>query len=280
VPRQCKANGLRPGEITFTTDAIRKIVQDYTREAGVRHVERQIGTICRKIAVQIAAHEIEHMVVTPARVLDYLKQAQFVSEVSEHLDIPGIVTSLAVTAVGGDILFIEATRMPGRGRLTLTGQLGDVMRESAQIAYSYVRSKALEFGISPDVFATTDVHVHVPAGAVPKDGPSAGVAMVTAVVSLLTARPVRHGVGMTGEITLRGRVLPVGGVKMKALAAHRAGLVTVILPKRNERDLDELPDEVRETMIFVLAETIDEVLAMALRPADEPTGGDGAPDMA
>jgi ATP-dependent Lon protease len=154
------------------------------------------------------------------------------------------------------------------------------MRESAQIAYSYVRSKALEFGISPDVFATTDVHVHVPAGAVPKDGPSAGVAMVTAVVSLLTARPVRHGVGMTGEITLRGRVLPVGGVKMKALAAHRAGLVTVILPKRNERDLDELPDEVRETMIFVLAETIDEVLAMALRPADEPTGGDGAPDMA
>jgi ATP-dependent Lon protease len=269
VPRQMRANGLRPSEITFTNDAIRKIVQDYTREAGVRNIERQIGTICRKLAVQIASHEVEPVIVTPAHVLAHLKQAPFVSEVSERHDIPGIATGLAVTAVGGDILFVEATRMPGKGRLTLTGHLGHVMRESARIAYSYVRSKALEFGIDPETFATTDIHVHVPAGAMPKDGPSAGVAMVTAIVSLLTARPVRHIVGMTGEITLRGRVLPVGGIKMKVLSAHRAGLSTVILPKRNERDLDELPDDVRAAMTFVLTEMIDEGLATALRPAEE-----------
>ena len=269
VPRQVRANGLQPEEITFTDAAVRKVVQDYTREAGVRNLERQVGAICRKAAVQIAAHTLEESLeVTPEVVAAYLKKELFTAEVSEHLDIPGIATGLAVTAVGGDILFIEATRMTGKGDLTLTGHLGDVMRESARIAHSYVRAKATELQIDPELFARTDVHVHVPAGAIPKDGPSAGVAMVAAMTSLLTRRPVRHGVGMTGEITLRGRVLPVGGVKMKVLAAHRAGLTTVILPKRNERDLEELPDEVRQKLTFVLAETIDDVLYNALQPEE------------
>jgi ATP-dependent Lon protease len=208
--------------------------------------------------------------VTPGGVLEYLQHEPFVTEMYERLNIPGIATGLAVTAAGGDILYIEVTRMQGKGNLTLTGHLGDVMRESAQIAYSYVRAKAPELSIDPDVFANTDVHVHVPAGAIPKDGPSAGVAMVSAMTSLLTGRAVRHDVGMTGEITLRGRVLPVGGVKMKVLAAHRAGLTTVVLPRRNEHDLDELPDEVRQALTFVPVEMIDEVLTAALQPVEEP----------
>jgi ATP-dependent Lon protease len=270
VPRQCKANGLHPDEITFTEEALHKIVSDYTREAGVRNLERQIGAVCRKTAVKIAAQEIDRTQVTPELVRDYLKKEQFVSEVvSERLDIPGIATGLAVTSVGGDILFIEASHVKGKGSLTLTGHLGEVMRESAQIAYSYVRSKANELGVDPDLFEQMDMHVHVPAGAIPKDGPSAGVAMVAAIASLLSGRPVRHDVGMTGEITLRGRVLPVGGVKMKVLAAHRAGLTMIILPKRNEQDLDELPDDVRETMTFITVEMTDEVLRSALRSAEE-----------
>ena len=223
VPRQRQANGLRREEISFTDEALYKVVRDYTREAGVRHLERQISAVCRKIAVQIASHEDGGLEITPERVRDYLKQELFVSEISESHAIPGIVTGLAVTAAGGDILFIEATRMKGKGGLTLTGHLGDVMRESAQLAHSYVRSKAVELGIDPDLFERTDVHLHVPAGAIPKDGPSAGVAMVVAIASVLSERPARHNIGMTGEITLRGRVLPVGGVKMKILAAHRAG---------------------------------------------------------
>src|SRR5262252_8670322 len=230
VPRQRQANGLRPEEITFTDEALLKIVRDYTREAGVRNLERRIGAICRKVAVQITSaaqspsQEVEQVEVTPGGVLEYLKHEPFVSELHERLNLPGIATGLAVTATGGDILYIEVTRMQGKGNLTLTGHLGDVMRESAQIAYSYVRAKAPDLGIDPDLFTNTDIHVHVPAGAIPKDGPSAGVAMVSAMTSLLTGRPVRHDVGMTGEITLRGRVLPIGGVKMKVLAAHRAGL--------------------------------------------------------
>jgi ATP-dependent Lon protease len=199
-------------------------------------------------------------------VREYLKKEQFECELSENIEIPGIATGLAVTAVGGEILFIEATGMKGKGTLTLTGQLGDVMRESAQIANSYVRSKAGHLGVHSELFETTDVHIHVPAGAIPKDGPSAGLAMVTAVASLFSDQPVRGDVGMTGEVTLRGRVLPVGGIKMKILAAHRAGLNTVILPKRNEKDLDELPIEVSESMQFVLVERIDEALDVALRP--------------
>ena len=261
VPRQIRANGLREGEVTFGEEALRKTVQDYTREAGVRNLERQIGAICRKSAVKIAAGEVQAIAVTPEIVREYLKRERFESEASEAIEIPGIATGLAVTAVGGDILFIEATGMRGKGGLTLTGQLGDVMRESAQIAHSYVRSKAA-------AFEQTDVHIHVPAGAVPKDGPSAGITMVTAMASLFSGRPVRSDVGMTGEVTLRGRVLPIGGVKMKVLAAHRAGLTTIILPKRNERDLEDLPDDVRQAMTFVPVDRIDEALAVALLPVE------------
>ena len=231
VKRQLAANGLRDGEVVFTEEALRKIVQDYTREAGVRNLERQIGAICRKSVTKIASGAVGAVEITPEIVREYLKKEKFDSETSETIEIPGIATGLAVTPVGGDILFIEATRMKGKGDFTLTGQLGDVMRESAKIAHSYVRSKATELGVDTEVFAQMDVHVHVPAGAIPKDGPSAGVAMTMAMASLFTGRAVRGDVGMTGEVTLRGRVLPIGGVKMKVLAAHRAGLTTVILPR-------------------------------------------------
>jgi ATP-dependent Lon protease len=270
VKRQIAANGLREGEVVFAEEALAKIVQDYTREAGVRNLERQIGTICRKSAARIAAggtaggDEAGPVTVTPELVREYLKKEKFESEISESTLIPGIATGLAVTPVGGDILFVEATRMKGKGEFTLTGQLGDVMRESARIALSWVRSKAAEMGIDGDSFGQADVHVHVPAGAIPKDGPSAGVAMTMAIASLFTGRPVKGSVGMTGEVTLRGRVMPIGGVKMKVLAAHRAGLTTVILPRRNERDLEDLPAEVRDSMQFVLVDTIDQALEAGL----------------
>jgi len=269
VKRQLAANGLRDGEVVFSEEALRKIVQDYTREAGVRTLERQIGAICRKCVTKVASGESATVEITPEVVRELLKKEKFDSETSEAIEIPGIATGLAVTPVGGDILFIEATRMKGKGDFTLTGQLGDVMRESARIAHSYVRSKAAELGVDADSFAQLDIHVHVPAGAIPKDGPSAGVAMVMAIASLFTGRPVRGDVGMTGEVTLRGRVLPIGGVKMKVLAAHRAGLTTVILPKRNERDLDDLPNDVRTRMQFVLVDRIDEALAVGLAPRRE-----------
>ena len=276
VPRQLKVNGLREEEISFTEDALCKIVQDYTREAGVRNLERQIGTICRKRAVKIASREVAHVEITCERVREYLKKERFESESAESIQIPGIATGLSVTAVGGDILFIEAIRMKGKGELILTGQLGDVMRESAQIAYSYVRSKASKLDLQSRLFEKTDVHLHVPAGAIPKDGPSAGVAILMAIASLLSGRPVRSDLGMTGEVTLRGRILPVGGIKMKVLAAHRAGLTAVILPKRNERDLDEVPEDVRNAMAFVPIERIDEALNVALLPAEPETQIPGA----
>jgi ATP-dependent Lon protease len=263
VPRQLNAHGLRDEEITFTDDALSKIIQDYTREAGVRNLERRIGAVCRKSVVKIVGQQWTHVVVTPELVRSHLKKEIFETERSENIEIPGIATGLAVTSVGGDILFIEAARMKGKGSLTLTGHLGDVMRESAQIAHSYIRSKAEPLSVDPAVFETTDVHLHVPAGAIPKDGPSAGVAMVMAMASLFSGRTVRGDVAMTGEVTLRGRVLPVGGIKMKLLAAHRAGLTTVILPKRNEKDLDEIPDEVRDTLRIVLVERIDEAMNVA-----------------
>jgi len=269
VPRQLTAHGLRDEEITFTEEALHKIVQDYTREAGVRNLERQIGAVFRKCVVKIAEQEWTHVLITPDLVREALKKEKFEAELSEHIEIPGIATGLAVTAFGGDILFIEATRMSGKGNLTLTGHLGDVMRESAQIAHSYVRSKSDTLDVAVEDFEKTDVHLHVPAGAVPKDGPSAGVAMVMAMASLFSGRPVRGDVGMTGEVTLRGRVLPVGGIKQKVLAAHRAGLTTVILPKRNEKDLDDLPDEVRNTMLIILVDRIDEALKVAFDGADQ-----------
>ena len=270
VPRQIRANGLWTDEVTFTETALKKIIEDYTREAGVRNLERQIGAICRKSAVRIVGHELARSEITPELVRTYLKKEQFESDLSEQIEIPGIATGLAVTATGGDILFIEATRMRGKGGLTLTGQLGEVMRESAQIAHSYVRAKAAELHVDPDGFEKTDVHLHVPAGAIPKDGPSAGVAMVMAMASLFSGKPVRGDTGMTGEVTLRGRVLPVGGIKMKVLAAHRAGLATVILPRRNEKDLDDIPDEVREAIEIVFVDRIDEALDRAFRSETEP----------
>ena len=269
VPQQIGANGLSADELVITESGLRKIIRDYTREAGVRELSRQIGAVCRKAAVKVAGALASRVEVHEDAVVNFLRHEKYYSEAAETTSIPGIATGLAVTATGGDILFIEATRMRGKGGLTLTGQLGDVMRESAQIAYSYVRSNAGRWGIDPSIFEAIDVHVHVPAGAIPKDGPSAGVAMVCAMVSLLTGRPLRETMGMTGEVTLRGRVLPVGGVKMKVLAAHRAGLRTVLLPKRNAHDLEELPEDVLAELHFVPVEHLDEVLGHALTAEPE-----------
>jgi len=265
VPRQIRENGLRASEISLTDEALRTIIRDYTREAGVRNLERQVGGICRKVATKVAEGKTESVVVDAEQVSEYLGKPIFFFEAAERCDMPGVATGLSVTAVGGDILFIEATKMPGQKGLTITGQLGEVMKESAQAALSYVRSQAKNLGFDENFFNTNDIHVHVPAGAVPKDGPSAGVTIATALASLLTGRPVRADVGMTGEITLRGQVLPVGGIKEKILAAHRAGLRTVVLPRRNEKDLDDLPQETRDDMTFVLVERVDEVLSTALR---------------
>ncbi|MBT8367223.1 MAG: endopeptidase La [Deltaproteobacteria bacterium] len=275
IPRQLASHALQDSDVTFMDEAVRKIIADYTREAGVRQLERLIGAICRKSIVKLTSGTWQHVMMTPELVADNLKKEKFERENSETIDVPGISTGLAVTSVGGDILFVEATRMNGNGKLTVTGQLGDVMKESASIAHSYVRSKTKHLEIRSESFKKTDVHLHVPAGAVPKDGPSAGVAMVMALASLYSNRLVRSKVGMTGEVTLRGRVLPVGGIKMKVLAAHRAGLNTVILPKRNEKDLEDVPSEVRNSMDFILVDRIDEAFEAALIPAQF---GNGAAD--
>jgi len=273
VPRQMKENGLKEGEISFPDEAIRKIIQSYTREAGLRNLEREIGTVCRKVATQIAEGKVESQTIAPEAVHHYLGNPRFFADVAERTIQPGVATGLAWTQTGGDILFIEATKMKGRGSLILTGKLGDVMKESAQAALSYVRSRATELGIDENLFAENDIHIHIPEGAIPKDGPSAGVTMTTALVSLLTNRPVRGDVGMTGEITLRGKVLPIGGLKEKTLAAHRAGLKTVICPARNAQDLDELPQALRESLHFVFAECMDDVLNAALDSQKEPLIG-------
>lgn len=266
-PRQLRRNGLRDNEVAVEPDVLETIVRDYTREAGVRQLEREIGAVLRKVATGIAedgagsAAAIDVDIVQKA-----LGRAKFFAEAAERTAIPGVATGLAVTGTGGDVLFVEATAMDGRGDLVLTGQLGNVMKESARIALSYVRGGNHEIEISEESFADRTFHVHVPAGAIPKDGPSAGIAMVTALTSLLTDRPVRHTVGMTGEITLRGRVLPVGGVKQKVLAAHAAGLTEVIIPERNRPDLEDVPEQVREEMTFHPVMTIREVLEHALEP--------------
>jgi ATP-dependent Lon protease len=278
VPRQIRENGLRPSEVSFSDEALRAIIRDYTREAGVRSLERQIGAVCRKVATRVAEGETEAVSVEANQVSEFLGKPIFFFEGAERCDQPGVATGLSVTAVGGDILFIEATKMPGQKGFTITGQLGDVMKESAQAALSYVRSQAENLGFDQDFFDASDIHIHVPAGAVPKDGPSAGVTMATALASLLTGRLVRADVGMTGEITLRGQVLPVGGIKEKVLAAHRAGLHTVVLPMRNEKDLDDLPDDVREEMKFVLVDRVDEVLETALRNGHVGDSQDGDDD--
>ncbi len=268
IPRQIRENGLRPDEIRFEEGGIRRVIGEYTREAGVRNLERELGSICRKVATKVAeAGEgavVEPTVISAEAVPDYLGKRKYYDETAERLDIPGVAVALAWTPTGGDILFVEATRMPGSKGFIITGQLGDIMKESAQAALSYVRSKAADLGIPEDAFEKHDIHLHVPAGGIPKDGPSAGVTMATALASLFTGRKVRANLGMTGEITLRGKVLPIGGVKEKVLAAYRAGLDTAILPVRNEKDLEEVPEEVRDKMHFIFAERVEDVLAAAL----------------
>ena len=266
-PRQVERNGLSPDDVTTDDDVLRLVVSDYTREAGVRQLERELGTVLRKTATRIAAgHRPKPVVVDAAAVLEALGRPKFYHEAAARTALPGVATGLAVTGVGGDVLFVEAASMAGKGGLVLTGQLGDVMKESARIALTYIQSHAAQLGIDERRFDGREFHVHVPAGAIPKDGPSAGVTMVTALASLLTSRPVKSTVGMTGEVTLQGRVLPIGGLKQKVLAAHAAGLTTIILPERNEPDVDEVPLDVREHMKFHPVNSVDEVLALALEP--------------
>jgi ATP-dependent Lon protease len=265
LPKQIKANGLTADEIDLGDEALLAIIRDYTREAGVRNLEREIGSICRKIAKDVAEGKTSERVVTPERVRELLGRPHFFAEVAERIDRPGVVTGLVWTPVGGDIIFVEAAMMRSHeAQLTLTGQLGDVMKESAMTALSYVRSNAQLLGIDPRVFEDNSVHIHVPAGAIPKDGPSAGITMTTAIVSLALGRKVRSDVAMTGEISLRGKVLPIGGLKEKVLAAHRAGIKTVIIPARNEPDLEELPKDLRAQMTFVPVDDARDALTVAL----------------
>jgi ATP-dependent Lon protease len=267
-PRQVERNGLSLDDVTVDDDVLRLVVSDYTREAGVRQLERELGTVLRKTATRIAAGtQPKPVAVKSATVLEALGRPKFYHEAAARTAVPGVATGLAVTGVGGDVLFVEAASMAGRGGLVLTGQLGDVMKESARIALTYLQSHASQLGIDERAFDGREFHVHVPAGAIPKDGPSAGVTMVAALASLLTRRPVKRTVGMTGEVTLQGRVLPIGGLKQKVLAAHAAGLTEIILPERNEPDLDDVPSDVREHMQFHPVKSVDEVLAVALEPS-------------
>jgi ATP-dependent Lon protease len=264
VARQLTANGLTGQQCEITAAALRAIIADYTREAGVRNLEREIGAVYRNVAVRIAEGTAERVRIDASDLQEILGAVKFESEVAMRTSVPGVATGLAWTPVGGDILFIEVARVPGSGRLILTGQLGDVMKESAQAALSLVKARASELGIDPGSFEKSDIHVHVPAGAIPKDGPSAGVAMYTALVSLLTGKTVRNDTAMTGEISLRGLVLPIGGVKEKVLAAARAGITTVLLPARNKKDLEDVPEGVRNKVHFVWLERVDDALAAAL----------------
>jgi ATP-dependent Lon protease len=276
VPKQLEAHGLSKEQVTFTDGAVRTVIREYTREAGVRNLERQIAALCRKAARRVAEGKAKGTSrVDERRTRSWLGPRRFAGEIRKRTEDPGVATGLAVTATGGDVLFIEATAYPGEGHLRVTGQLGEVMQESAQAALSWVRSHAGQLGLDTEWFATHDIHVHVPAGAVPKDGPSAGITMVTAIVSLVSGRPVSEDVAMTGEVTLTGQVLPIGGVRDKVLAAQRAGVHTVILPKENEPDVDDLPAEARKGLEFLLAEHVDEVLGIALDgavPSRRPSG--------
>ena len=265
--RQLGENGLKEGEFAIDDDAITALIRDYTREAGVRSLERTIGSVCRNEAVKIAQGEATRVDIGTGDIEPILGAVRFESDVALRTGMPGVATGLAWTPVGGDILFIEASRTPGSGRLILTGQLGDVMKESAQAALTLVKSRAHLLGIDPAAFEKTDVHVHVPAGAIPKDGPSAGVAIFTALTSLFSDRPVRSDTAMTGEISLRGLVLPVGGIKEKVVAAAAAGITRVMLPARNRRDYDDIPNEVRKALEFVWLERVEDAVGAALQPA-------------
>jgi ATP-dependent Lon protease len=279
IPRQIRENSLHPDEVRFSDDALNMLIRNYTREAGVRSLEREIGSICRKVATGVAEGREMREEITPQKVQEYLGPIKYLyaEEVQERTSVPGVATALAWTPIGGDLLFIEATQMPGRHGFQLTGSLGQVMQESAHAALSYVRSKAEELHIPANYFDRHDIHLHIPGGAQPKDGPSAGITIATALVSLITGRAVRSDLAMTGEITLRGKILPIGGVKEKVLAAHRAGLKTVLLPRRNDRDLQDIPQEVRNDIKIVLVDTVDDVLKLALKPAAEVSGNGGKP---
>jgi ATP-dependent Lon protease len=284
LKRQLDAAGLKPEQCEITEEAILAIIRDYTREAGLRNLERSIGAICRHVAVRIAEGQVERMRIDPAEVETILGARKFENEVAMRTSVPGVATGLAWTPVGGDILFVEASRVQGSNRLILTGQLGEVMKESAQAALTLIKSRAERLGVDPTVFEKSDIHVHVPAGAIPKDGPSAGVAMFTALASLLTRRMVRSDTAMTGEISLRGLVLPIGGVKEKVLAAARAGITTVMLPARNRKDLEDVPETARSQVRFVWLDQVDDAIAAALVPAGEsdgsqaPAGASSSPD--
>jgi ATP-dependent Lon protease len=264
VPRQVDSNGLSKKQVKFKDEALKEIIESYTREAGVRNLERNIGAVVRSIAAEVVGGKTDKVTVDRAYVNKALGPRRFESELASRLSVPGVATGMAYTPVGGEILFIEASRVAGKGGIMLTGQIGDVMKESASAAFTLVRSRAELLGIDPKLLAESDIHIHVPAGAIPKDGPSAGVAMFTALASLLLNRPVRREVAMTGEITLRGLVLPIGGLKEKTLAARRAGIKEVIVPKRNEKDLPDIPDEVKHALKFHFVDHVDDVLKIAL----------------
>jgi ATP-dependent Lon protease len=265
IPRQLEEHGLTGDHLEFEEDALTAIINSYTREAGVRNLEREIASVCRGVAREVAEGKEGKVVIRPDMLHKFLGPVKFFPEVAERTAEPGVATGLAWTPTGGDIIFVEATQMKGEKGLTLTGQLGDVMKESAQAALSYVRSKAKELGLKEDFFGKTDIHIHVPAGAIPKDGPSAGLTIFIALNSLLSGRPVRSDVAMTGEITLRGLILPVGGIKEKVLAARRAGITTIILPQKNEKDLEEIPESIKQQMEFKFVHKMDEVIPLALK---------------
>jgi ATP-dependent Lon protease len=274
VPRQLTENGLKPDQIEWPEEALRLIISDYTHEAGVRELERQIGAVCRAVAARVARGVTEKVAITTEFIRDTLGPQRYVHEQRLTTNVPGVVTGLAYTPTGGEILHIEAIRYPGKGNIKLTGHIGEVMKESAQAALSLVRSRGAAIGVKPEEFQEYDIHVHVPAGAVPKDGPSAGVAMFTALASLFSNKPVRSDVAMTGEITLRGMVLPIGGLKEKSLAAMRADISTAIIPKLNEKDLVDVPEEAKQKLRFVPVETVEEVLAQALDQNGQSGGAD------
>jgi ATP-dependent Lon protease len=265
VPRQLEAHGLKEENLSFEDAALKTVISGYTREAGLRNLEREIAAICRSVAKDFAQGKQDVVTIADEMIRSFLGPQKFFSDIAERTSVPGVATGLAWTSTGGDILFIEATKMKGNKSLTLTGSLGDVMKESAQAALSYIRSKAKDLNIPEDFFENIDIHLHVPAGAIPKDGPSAGVTMYTALSSLLTGKPVRSDIAMTGEITLRGAVLPVGGIKEKILAARRAGITKVILPKKNENNLEDIPETIKDGMEFYLVDTMDAVIEKALR---------------
>jgi ATP-dependent Lon protease len=270
VPEQIGDHGLSQDQIQITDGAINRLISEYTREAGVRNLERQIASLCRKVAKGIATAEIESQQVDEDEVEDMLGPPQYIPEVAERVDEPGVATGVAWTATGGTVIFVEASKTPGDGNLTLTGQLGDVMKESAQAALTFARAHTDELGVEPKMFRENDFHIHVPAGAIPKDGPSAGVTMGLALISLCTDRLIRHDVAMTGEITLRGKVLPVGGIKEKAIAAKRAGIKTLVLPEQNRKDLPDVPKYAKDVLEFRFVDKMGEIIPIALR-----NGSDG-----